>query len=128
MAAHAEAVGGLFVAVMQMSIALGSNAGGLLFDHSGYRITFFTSAALLTICAVLTGITARQSRGPAWVGESIKPPRRNRMVALINQAPFHEWQGFRGSSTLKFGSGQDTLMIPGKLLPSIDCVAHKYPI
>ena len=35
----AEAGGGLFVAVVQLSIALGSTVGGLLFDHSGYRST-----------------------------------------------------------------------------------------
>lgn len=57
----AEAGGGLFVAVVQMSIALGSTVGGLLFDHSGYRSTFIASAVLLAICAVLTLMTARQS-------------------------------------------------------------------
>ena len=38
----AEAGGGLFVAVVQLSIALGSTLGGILFDHSGYRSTFST--------------------------------------------------------------------------------------
>ncbi|WP_069864093.1 MFS transporter [Pseudomonas citronellolis] len=57
----AEAGGGLFVAVVQMSIALGSTVGGLLFDHSGYRSTFIASAVLLAICAVLTLMTARRS-------------------------------------------------------------------
>lgn len=55
----AEAGGGLFVAVVQMSIALGSTAGGLMFDHSGYQSTFLLSAVLLAICAVLTTMTAR---------------------------------------------------------------------
>ncbi len=55
----AEAGGGLFVAVVQLSIALGSTAGGLLFDHSGYQSTFIASAALLAICAALTALTAR---------------------------------------------------------------------
>lgn len=55
----AEAGGGLFVAVVQMSIALGSTVGGLLFDHSGYQSTFVVSAALLAISAVLTIMTAR---------------------------------------------------------------------
>lgn len=55
----AEAGGGLFVAVVQMSIALGSTVGGLMFDHSGYQSTFVLSAALLAICAVLTALTAR---------------------------------------------------------------------
>ena len=33
----AEAGGGLMVAVVQLSIALGSTVGGLLFDHSGHQ-------------------------------------------------------------------------------------------
>jgi len=57
----AEAGGGLFVAVVQLSIALGSTVGGLLFDVSGYRSSFIASAVLLTICAVLTVITARKT-------------------------------------------------------------------
>lgn len=56
----AEAGGGLFVAVVQLSIALGSTLGGLLFDHSGWRSTFFVSAALLAACSALTFITARK--------------------------------------------------------------------
>ncbi|WP_313526083.1 MFS transporter [Stutzerimonas kunmingensis] len=55
----AEAGGGLFVAVVQLSIALGSTLGGLLFDHSGYQATFFTSAAMLLVSAALTILTAR---------------------------------------------------------------------
>jgi len=61
----AEAGGGLFVAVVQLSIALGSTVGGLLFDHSGYRSTFIASAVLLTGCAVLTVVTARQFKAHA---------------------------------------------------------------
>jgi len=57
----AEAGGGLLVAVAQCSIALGSTVGGVLFDYSGYRSTFFASAALLVVCAVLTVITARKT-------------------------------------------------------------------
>jgi len=57
----AEAGGGLLVAVVQLSIALGSTVGGLLFDHSGYSATFIVSAALLTLCAVLTAMTATRS-------------------------------------------------------------------
>lgn len=56
----AEAGGGLFVAVVQLSIALGSTVGGILFDHSGWRTTFIASAALLALCAALTILTARQ--------------------------------------------------------------------
>lgn len=61
----AEAGGGLFVAVVQMSIALGSTLGGLLFDHSGYQSTFIVSAMLLAMCAVLTMLTARKTRHAA---------------------------------------------------------------
>ncbi|MGJ7492454.1 MFS transporter [Variovorax sp. ZT4R33] len=55
----AEAGGGLMVAVVQLSIALGSTVGGLLFDGSGYRSTFAFSAALLMIGAFLVFFTAR---------------------------------------------------------------------
>jgi predicted MFS family arabinose efflux permease len=58
----AEAGGGLFVAVVQLSIALGSIIGGLLFDHIGYRATFLASAALFVVAAGLTLLTARESR------------------------------------------------------------------
>ena len=60
---NAEAGGGLFVAVVQLSIALGSTVGGLLFDHSGYQHTFVVSAALLTTCAVMTLVTSRTAAG-----------------------------------------------------------------
>lgn len=57
----AEVGGGLMVAVIQLSIALGSTAGGVLFDSSGYRLTFFASAALLVLSALLTLRAARAS-------------------------------------------------------------------
>jgi len=57
----AEVGGGLFVAVVQLSIALGSTVGGLLFDHRGYSSTFSVSAALLAVSAVLTFLTARRA-------------------------------------------------------------------
>ncbi|KQT68610.1 transcriptional regulator [Pseudomonas sp. Leaf434] len=56
----AEAGGGLMVAVVQLSIASGSTVGGLLFDGSGYRLTFFASAALLVLAALMTWLTSRQ--------------------------------------------------------------------
>jgi predicted MFS family arabinose efflux permease len=58
----AEAGGGLMVAVIQLSIALGSTIGGVLFDGSGYRTTFVVSAALLLAAAVLAFLTARIER------------------------------------------------------------------
>ena len=61
----AEAGGGLFVAVVQLAIALGSTMGGLLFDHSGYLGTFAASAALLLVSAVLTAGMAGTRAGHA---------------------------------------------------------------
>ncbi|QIK13787.1 MFS transporter [Leclercia sp. 29361] len=57
----AEAGGGLMVAVIQLSIALGSTAGGMVFDHIGLQSTFAMSAILLLSAVVLTGFTARKS-------------------------------------------------------------------
>lgn len=51
--------GGLMVAVIQLSIALGSTVGGLLFDGGGYRVTFLASAVVLLIAAVLAFWTSR---------------------------------------------------------------------
>lgn len=58
---NAEAGGGLMVAVIQLSIALGSTAGGIFFDTSGYQSTFLMSAVLLVIAAALTWKTARMT-------------------------------------------------------------------
>jgi predicted MFS family arabinose efflux permease len=58
----AEAGGGLMVAAVQLSIALGSTIGGVLLDASGFRATFAASAALLLVAAVLTTLTARTER------------------------------------------------------------------
>jgi predicted MFS family arabinose efflux permease len=51
---NAEAGGGLMVAVVQLSIALGSTVGGILFDVDGYQSTFIASAIVLLIGASLT--------------------------------------------------------------------------
>ncbi|MFL6719433.1 MAG: MFS transporter [Burkholderiaceae bacterium] len=61
----AEAGGGLMVAAVQLSIALGSTIGGVLFDGIGYQATFAASAALLLIAAVLACLTARIERANA---------------------------------------------------------------
>ncbi|WP_105608650.1 MFS transporter [Cronobacter sakazakii] len=61
---NAEAGGGLMVAVVQLSIALGSTLGGFAFDHSGWRSTFFLSAGLLLLAALLTTITSKQDLHP----------------------------------------------------------------
>lgn len=55
----AESAGGLMVAVIQLSIALGSTLGGLLFDSHGYQSAFSVSAILLLIAGVLTWRTSR---------------------------------------------------------------------
>lgn len=55
----AEAGGGLLVATIQLSIALGSTLGGLLFDWQGYQSTFVISATLLLVAAVLAFAIAR---------------------------------------------------------------------
>lgn len=58
----AEAGGGLMVAVVQCSIALGSTVGGVLFDGRGYQATFVAAAAILLLAALLTGGTAGTQR------------------------------------------------------------------
>jgi predicted MFS family arabinose efflux permease len=55
----AEAGGGLMVAVIQLSIALGSTIGGILFDGSGHQTTFVASAAALLLAAFLTFLASR---------------------------------------------------------------------
>lgn len=61
----AEAGGGLMVATVQLSIALGSTIGGVLFDGFSYRSTFAASAALLVIAAALAVRTGRLGMAPA---------------------------------------------------------------
>lgn len=56
---NAETGGGLMVAMIQLSIALGSTVGGLLFDHGGYRSAFVASAAMLLIAACLILLASR---------------------------------------------------------------------
>lgn len=56
---NAEAGGGLMVAVVQTSIALGSTLGGVLFDAAGHGGTFLASAAVLAAAAVLAVLTSR---------------------------------------------------------------------
>ena len=56
----AEAGGGLFVAVVQLAIGLGSTVGGLLVDHGGYPQAFIASAGLLLLSA---GLTLKVAKG-----------------------------------------------------------------
>lgn len=54
-----EGGGGLMVAVIQLSIALGSTVGGILFDAIGYQAAFAVAAIILGFSAVLATATAR---------------------------------------------------------------------
>jgi predicted MFS family arabinose efflux permease len=54
-----EAGGGLMVAVVQLAIAGGATAGGVLFDAQGYQATFGMSAAILAVAALFAVLAAR---------------------------------------------------------------------
>ncbi len=56
---EAEAGGGLMVAVIQLSIALGSTVGGLLYDAAGHVGSFGASAAVLLLGALLAVLAGR---------------------------------------------------------------------
>ena len=58
----AEAGGGLMVAVIQLSIALGSTAGGVVFDRMGWQSAFGLSGILLLAAVGITALTGRQAR------------------------------------------------------------------
>jgi predicted MFS family arabinose efflux permease len=58
---EAEAGGGLMVAVVQLAITLGAVVGGLLYDASGYRMTFLASIGLLVIASALAFRTSKTS-------------------------------------------------------------------
>jgi predicted MFS family arabinose efflux permease len=64
----ADAGGGLMVAVIQLSIALGSTVGGVLFDSSGYRGTFSASAGMLLLSTLLVVLTARKAKSRRTAG------------------------------------------------------------
>jgi predicted MFS family arabinose efflux permease len=58
-----ELILGLMVAVVQFAIALGSTAGGLVFDTAGYRSTFALSAVLLLVAGFLAFLASRWQAG-----------------------------------------------------------------
>lgn len=58
----AEAGGGLMVAVIQLSIALGSTAGGVVFDTFGWQSTYALSSILLLSAGGLTFTTSRHRK------------------------------------------------------------------
>ncbi|MBT2336568.1 hypothetical protein J7E49_21990 [Variovorax paradoxus] len=47
------------MAAVQLSIAIGSTVGGLLFDASGYQRTFIASAPVLLLATLLAFLTSR---------------------------------------------------------------------
>ena len=55
----AEAGGGLMVAVIQLAIAIGATAGGVVFDSSGAGATFLTSAGILVLAGAAAFATSR---------------------------------------------------------------------
>lgn len=58
--ADAEAGGGLMVAVVQLSIALGSTAGGVAFDRFGWQSAFILSGVILVTAALLAFYASRK--------------------------------------------------------------------
>lgn len=72
---HAEAGGGLMVAIIQLAIASGAILGGQVFDMSGYEATFELSAAVLVVAAALAWLAARASgyRGLSMLGTPRAP-------------------------------------------------------
>ncbi|NKK76790.1 MFS transporter [Rhizobium leguminosarum] len=56
-----EAAGGLQVALIQLAIAGGAFAGGILFDTAGWWSTFLLAACLLAGSAVLAALAGRRS-------------------------------------------------------------------
>lgn len=60
---HAEAGGGLMVAVIQLAITVGATAGGVLYDGAGYQATFVASGIFLLAAAILSFLASRRSGG-----------------------------------------------------------------
>jgi predicted MFS family arabinose efflux permease len=60
---HAEAGGGLMVAVIQLAITVGATAGGVLYDGAGYQATFVASGIFLLAATILSFLASRRSGG-----------------------------------------------------------------
>src|SRR5215212_1714558 len=69
---EAEAGGGLMVAVIQLAIAIGATAGGVVFDSSGASATFLTSAGILGLAGV-AAFSTRPVRARAALGMRAAP-------------------------------------------------------
>ena len=61
---EAESAGGLFIAAIQLAIALGAGFGGLVFDAAGGTGTLFVSGAVLLFAAITVMLGVR-TRAPA---------------------------------------------------------------
>nr|WP_313225664.1 MFS transporter [Stenotrophomonas pavanii] len=72
----AEAGGGLMVAVVQCSIALGATLGGLLFDSLGFASTFLASAGILLFAALLAYATAAEEVHTSAAAIATGAPKR----------------------------------------------------
>jgi predicted MFS family arabinose efflux permease len=68
----AEAGGGLMVAVIQLAIACGATAGGVVFDSSGASATFLSSAGILVLAGV-TALATRRRRVRVTIGTREAP-------------------------------------------------------
>lgn len=73
---NAEAGGGLMVAVVQCSIALGATLGGLLFDSLGFASTFLASAGILLFAALLAYATAAEEVHTSAAAIATGAPKR----------------------------------------------------
>ncbi|PJL73060.1 MFS transporter [Stenotrophomonas maltophilia] len=73
---NAEAGGGLMVAVVQCSIALGATLGGLLFDSLGFASTFLASAGILLLAALLAYATAAEEVHTSAAAIATGAPKR----------------------------------------------------
>lgn len=73
---NAEVGGGLMVAVVQCSIALGATLGGLLFDSLGFASTFLASAGILLFAALLAYATAAEEVHTSAAAIATGAPKR----------------------------------------------------
>lgn len=65
---NAEAGGGRMVAVIQLTIAIGSMMGGVPYYGSGYKAIFMVAGALLVVSALITVGASRVSQARATWG------------------------------------------------------------
>lgn len=61
---EAESAGGLFVAAVNLAIALGASGGGAIFDMSGAKTVFLTSGVVLALAfiAIVAGVETRHAQ------------------------------------------------------------------